>query len=98
MKSRAATRRSPPPKPRDVTGVTLRAVPGVGGWVGGTQAAAGFGHRCATLGPGSPVWGRLGLSAKAALTWRQAAQKEKSPPRASRAGGRGTGRCYLVMR
>src|ERR1019366_8012119 len=46
-------------------------VPGAGGLVAGTAAAASdprIGHRCATLGPRLLQWGWLGVSANAAVT------------------------------
>lgn len=48
-----------------------RAVSGPGGLVGGVAAAATtlrVGHCCATFGPGSLLWRRLGVWAKAAVT------------------------------
>ena len=66
-------RRSPDPGRPSGPG---RAVPGAGGLVDGVAAVAGeprVGPRCAMFGPRSRGRRRLGVSAKAAVTWAQRA-------------------------
>jgi hypothetical protein len=57
--------RSPDPRRESGSG---RVVLGLGGLVGGIAAAARFGRYCATVGPRSRRWRRLGVRAKAAVT------------------------------